>query len=317
MTDKQLNYLGIDLGASSVKYGIGNCQQGLLSFSTLPLSERSLPALQEAFGRIIGEAAAANAPHRIAAIGIGTPGTINLQSGRIAGINPNLPFWVDHSPRELLPEGCKLPVYYDNDANLMTLGEAWMKYPEHKVIGITVGSGIGCGFVDRGEIYRGGHGYALELGHVTMIPGGELCNCGRKGCLEAYTSVDGLRRRIAQALSVSAEAAKEVEGWNLAELIRNEHFHPQIRVIREEGRQLLAQAVANLIVTLDPDVVLFGGGGTDAGLYPRDLLRDGILGLLPRINRDATIIGSAEHGNRAGVLGAVVLAARSLERNLL
>lgn len=317
MTKRQKQFLGIDLGASSAKYGYGNCQQGLLFFSSKPLKEKSLASLRQTFAQIIDEVNSALDPEKIAAVGIGTPGTIDRRSGRIVGVNPNLPFWVDHSPEELIPQQLKIPVAYDNDANLMCLGESWVSYPHHKVVGITVGSGIGCGLVDELKVFHGAHGFALELGHVIIKQGGALCNCGRQGCLEAYASVDGLKRRIAEVLSQKGFDPEPVPGWNLIQLLENEARHPEIAQLRLEGLQLLAQAIADLIVILDPDAVLIGGGATDAGLYDFNQLKDLVHLQLPAINSQNTLLAKAGQGNRAGVMGAIVLASQALERNLL
>jgi glucokinase len=302
------HYLGFDIGASSVKYGFGNCQQGLLYFDSLSITERSLSCLHEVFRAILEIVDNKIGLQQLSAIGIGTPGTIDWSTNHIVGINPNLPFWVDHDPRELIPAEIRLPILVDNDANLMCLGEAFHQHPDKKVVGITVGSGIGCGYVQQGEIYHGSHGYAMELGHIIMQRGGENCTCGRQGCLEAYSSVDGLVRRILPELFKASPELKEQAAWDLRKIIAHKNEFAFIDRHIAEGLEYLARATANLIIVLDPDVLIFGGGAMDAGLYDFALLRSTLEGYLPGLNARNTILEKASQGNRAGVLGAIALA---------
>jgi len=244
---------------------------------------------------------------KICAIGVGTPGMVDLVSGKISGVNPNLPFWVDRDPRELFPASLKPPVFYDNDANLMALHEAWQRPHLRAVLGITVGSGIGGGFVRDMEIYRGSHGYAMEVGHIMVVHQGCLCACGRKGCLEAYSAVEGLKKRVA-SLTGNSEAL----AWGLGEIMQRAQTDTLISTLIEEGRSHLARALANTIVVLDPDCVVLGGGCMDAGLYDPVLMEGMIKSQLPALHASKVIVEMAVMGNRGGVMGAVLLAASKL-----
>ena len=297
--------LGLDIGASSIKYGWGDCQQGLQHYAKKELSLKSLSFLKETVHSILRECDSMCGLDNILAIGIGTPGTIDTQSGKIAGTNPNLPFWSGHSPAELIPSELNIPVYYDNDANLMCLAEAWQRKLSGKVIGITVGSGIGSGMVDAGKVYRGAHGYAMELGHVIATPGGAICTCGRKGCLEAYASVDGLRRRIEALPGFSHLSGKNI---SLIEMLKLREQYPEVDSLVQEGRFQLARALSDLIVVLDPDVIVVGGGAMDAGLYSLEVLTKDIYEMLPLVNLPHLRLDMALEGNRAGTMGAVILA---------
>lgn len=299
-------HLGFDIGGSSVKFGYGDRQQGVQFFDKVPLTEQSLSHLKQSCARILDLVDSRVGLSNILSLGIGTCGTIDRQSGKLV-LNPNLPYWVDLSPADLIPADLKIPVAFDNDANLMCLGEASLRHPHSSVVGITVGSGIGCGYVQNSKIYHGAHGYAMELGHVTVSEDGILCTCGRKGCLEAYAAVEGIKRRISAALGTAI--SKEAYA-NLKELIRLQTEHPEIARILASGVRELASAVANLVMILDPDVVIFGGGAMDAGLYDLDTLQQLILGSLPALNRSHIRLEKAHEGNRAGVLGAIILASQ-------
>ncbi|MBW6514449.1 MAG: ROK family protein [Candidatus Syntrophosphaera sp.] len=307
MSTKDKFRLGLDIGGSSIKYGWGNCQQGLQFFSHKPLTQRSLSCLKETVVSILEETDRLCGLDSIVAIGIGSPGTIDSSTGKIAGVNPNLPFWVGHDPAELIPSSLSLPVFCDNDANLMCLGEAWLRGSRGLIVGVTIGSGIGCGFVSDGAVYHGAHGFALELGHVIHIPQGELCSCGRRGCVEAYASVDGIRRRILRLKEIRQDCGPEP---SLIQIMQRSDNSLVSRII-DEGMHALALGLANLCVILDPDTVVIGGGAMDGGLYDWDKFQDLFQSELPLANRPRTSLEKALEGNRAGVLGAVVLASQS------
>ncbi len=288
-------YLGIDIGASSFKYGVGDSKHGLQSFDTIWFKEKSLSAFQELMVRILDNVQG----EEIAGIGIGSPGTISMPEGRIVGLNPNLPFFSGLSPRELIPPGLGLPVYIDNDANLMALAEAKLQ-KSSVAVGLTIGSGIGCGIVLGGEIYHGAHGFASEAGHCIMVFDGELCSCGQHGCLEAYSSVDGIRRRLQRR-------GLPYQALSLPELIALRAEEQELDSIISEGEKLLILAVANLCTLLNPQTVILGGGAMELGLYDIDRFKKTVPQYLPEAHRQKLNVTMAGFGNRAGVMGAIIL----------
>lgn len=307
MSSVQPLYLGFDIGASSVKWGYGNCKQGLLSFASVAILQRDLAGLTAIFHSVIDQMDKSVGLRDIHGIGIGTPGTIDLASGKIQGVNPNLPFWSDLSPAILIPTDINKPVFYDNDANLMCLGESTLWEAADHILGITVGSGIGSGFVSGKMVYRGAHGYALELGHITMVEGGMMCNCGRAGCLEAYSSVDGIKRR-----ALSLGRYPDATGWNLQDILNNAQNDSDLQGFITEGERLLAMALQHATIILDPQLIILGGGGMDGGLYDAQIIDQLLQSALPRVNKGQTKVKKAKAGNRAGVLGALTLAERNL-----
>lgn len=293
-------YLGIDIGASSFKYGIGDSKHGLQHFATKRIGERST----QAFSRIIQEILEDAQNWDIRAVGIGSPGTISQPDGRILGLNPNLPFFQDISPRDLLPEHLNLPVFVENDANLMALAESALRNCS-VCVGITVGSGIGCGIVVNGDVFHGAHGYAAELGHTIVYPGGELCSCGQNGCVEAYSSVDGIRRRLQAKGSPYA-------GMALPNLIALRNRIPELDEVLLEGEDALIRALANLCAVLDPQVLILGGGGMDLNMYDVPRIEEGIKLLLPEAHAGKIKCFIAGYGNRAGVMGGIMMCERKL-----
>jgi len=187
----------------------------------------------------------------------------------------------------------------------MCFAEAWLRDFKKDIIGITIGSGIGCGFVQKDRIFHGSHGYAMELGHICIIPGGELCSCGRKGCVEAYSSVDGLKRRIS---SLEIPFSKTESSLEIKDLLHLAAIDSKANHILEEGLFILAQGIANLCVLLDPEIIVLGGGAMEGNLYDWEKLQKKIIDFMPMINAKHTRIEKALAGNRAGVLGAIILA---------
>lgn len=288
-------YLGIDIGASSFKYGIGDSKYGLQSFDTIWIKEKSLPGFKEITAQILENVQ----DQEFAGIGIGSPGTLRMPEGELVGLNPNLPFFTGLSPRDILPQGLNLPVYVDNDANLMTLAEAYL-HNSSVAVGITVGSGIGCGIVLNGDVYHGAHGFAAEAGHCIMVMDGEKCNCGQHGCLEAYSSVDSIRRRL-------QKRGLPYYDLSLPQLIALRAQEKELDKVISEGEELLIRAVANLITLLDPQTVILGGGAMELGLYDIKKINSLVPEYLPEAHRPTANCVLAGYGNRAGVMGAIIL----------
>jgi len=308
-------YLGIDIGGSSIKFGYGKHKDGLLFFASEEmyhpaiiscelqnpelLKEQQLAVFRMSFARILEKVEREIGVLNIAAIGIGTPGMVDHRKGLICGVNPNLQFWTGLSPASVLPEAISQPVFFDNDANLMTLAEA-SNYPDERyVLGITLGSGIGSGYVFNAKVYHGARGFAMEIGHVPLVPNGARCNCGKNGCLEAYASVNGLRNRIIEA-GISSPLP------DLRAILKLAKNSDEVMAIIRNGQQMLALALAQAVLLLEPDTIIIGGGGSEAGLYPIHELEKELYSHLPETHRPMLCL--ARLGNRAGVFGAILLA---------
>ncbi|MCK9557286.1 MAG: ROK family protein [Candidatus Cloacimonetes bacterium] len=296
-------YLGIDIGASRFKYGIGNSNLGLQRFAVKRITDRSI----EGFRKIVLDIISETENQGISGICIGSPGTITYPEGKIVGHNPNLPFFTDFRPVDLIPEGIDIPVCADNDANLMALAEACLK-PCRVCVGITIGSGIGCGVVHRKNIFHGAHGFAAEAGHMIVYPDGLLCSCGKKGCLEAYSSVDGIRRRLHDINSPYA-------GLDLPNLIASRTRIPEVDKYISEGEQVLIRGLANLCTVLDPDLLILGGGAMDFAIYNIQKVEAGIKELVPTALSQHLRCVHAGYGNRAGVMGGIILCEKLYHRN--
>jgi glucokinase len=254
--------------------------------------------------------------NKLAGIGMGAPGPINYETGVVLNV-VNLG-WQDNFPlQESLHTLTGLPVAIENDANCAALGEMWNGAGKgaSDLVCVTLGTGVGGGVIANGNIVRGINGAAGEIGHITSIPfDGAPCNCGKTGCLETIASATGIVRLAETELSnpnsqgqlavIFAEkgkvTAKDVfdnarNGDELANKILNEvTFH-------------LGFALANIANTLNPEMIVLGGGVSRAG----DILLNRVKAKFSTFTfsaaRESTRLSLATLGNDAGVIGAAWL----------
>lgn len=292
-------YLGIDMGASSFKYGVGSSKGGLLHFGTVRIREKSLEHVKQNILDILEDVK--EYPYQ--GVGLGTPGTIDRKTGKILGVNPNLQFFTDISPAELFPKDFPHKVLYDNDANLMALAESCLESCR-VCYGVTVGSGIGGGLIIEKNIFHGASGFASELGHTIAVLGGEQCNCGLQGCLEAYASVDGIRRQLQKAKSPFA-------GLDVPGMISRSKSDPLVKRVVADGETYLIRALSNVTTILNPDLIVLGGGAMDLGLYDINKIRKEVFSRISLAHRKDLKIKIARFGNRAGVMGGIILCERA------
>jgi len=293
-------FLGIDIGASSIKYGWGNPSVGIDYFDSENLEERSRAGIISAISIVLQKCQHSIGLDKIKSIGAGTPGKLNKNTHKLVGINPNLSDWTEIDPIIAFPERLREKVVIDNDANLMTLAEAKLLPEANAVLGITIGSGIGCGFVLEGRIYHGAHGFAMELGHNIVCASGEKCNCGKAGCLEAYASVTGMLQAANKKIGVS--------DISIVDFLKASESNQSLHNILDDSLQYLSLAASNLVINLDADAIVIGGGVTEIGEYPLKRLMNLLYQHLPVDNRDSIVIKKAHWGNKAGVMGGILLA---------
>ncbi len=262
--------LGIDIGGTNTVLGIVDRRGQILERAAMATSEFSsvaayiealrlkATALMEAVGR-----------QRIIGCGVGAPNG-NYYTGEIVDA-ANLP-WKGIIPlANLLKDAFHLPVRLTNDANAAALGE--MLYGAGKglkdFVVVTLGTGVGSGFVVNGSVMYGHDGFAGELGHITVEPGGRQCGCGRRGCLETYasatgvvftarewmakTETDSVLRKHGDAITAKQVQAAAVDGDEMA------------RSILTYTGEILGAALANVVAITSPAAIIFFGGLAKAG----------------------------------------------------
>lgn len=311
-------YLGVDLGGTNIVAGVVDEEYKIIATSTTPTKpKRGSEAVIEDIVRVAKEALAkAELTEKdIPYLGIGVPSTVNQNNNHVVFAN-NLG-WKDY---DLIPEIQKLwdvPVLLANDADSAAMGEyfAGQGKDYDSILFITLGTGVGGGYVFKDELYTGGDGFGFEPGHMTVVIDGIECTCGKKGCLEAYASVTALNRQAREAMKndkdslmwekcngddanvsgkIIFDAAKE--GDKTANEVVDKFIH------------YLATGIGNYITILRPEAVIIGGGVAEAG----DRLFEPLKKELPQMIYASDVIGippilKAELGNDAGVIGAALL----------
>ena len=205
----------------------------------------------------------------IHAIAAGAPGVIDQAKG-IVLFSPNLP-WRDYDIKTPIEKRFGVPFYIGNDVNVGVLGEyeygAAKGY--HNVVGFFVGTGMGGGLILDGKLFTGNGFKAAEYGHMVLDPEGPLCNCGQRGCLEAFSSKKGMSGYITQQAArgrVSVLAENIQNGVFKSKALKKALAAKDEVAVEAVDRacHYLAVATGNMINTISPDIVIYGGGVIEA-----------------------------------------------------
>jgi predicted NBD/HSP70 family sugar kinase len=238
-------------------------------------------------------------PARTVALGVGVPGPVDVAVGRVVQ-PPVMPGWHDYPVRERLAERLGVPVFVENDANLMALGEQrvhWATVPS--LLLVTVGSGIGAGIVIDGRLYRGIDGGAGDIGHIRMHGHEERCACGAVGCLAAVASGDALVRRL-------GAMGKDVSRVDDVRRLVHEGDPDAIAAVRTAG-QLAGEVLTTVVSVLNPEILVLAGEMAQTNEYFVTGMREVIYQRsLPRATRHLRVV-STTRGERAAVVGTTEL----------
>jgi glucokinase len=253
----------------------------------------------------------------IAAIGVATPGTMDLRAGIIID-PPNLKPWRNVPVRQHIAETFGLPVAFQNDANAAACGEHWAGAGKgaHSMVLFTLGTGIGGGIILGDQVLEGEHSHGAEIGHIKIeMTTPRLCGCGRRGCLEAYASATAVVKRTLEALARSAGTSRlgsllhdqgEITARDVFEAAAaGDELADQIV---EDTAFYLAVGAVNLMHTIDPEVVVFGGGMTAAGEPFLTRIRQHVAQMAFPVPAAQTRLCFAELGSDAGFIGAAACA---------
>ena len=236
----------------------------------------------------------------LSGIGVVVPGFIDLQAGVIANCN-NISC-LEHFPiREEIEQRLGAPVILENDANAAALGEKWMGAGQSvdDLVLLTLGTGIGGGIISRGRVLHGFLGMAGELGHITVVPNGNPCGCGNRGCLEKHAS--------AQAISVMARLSGlgDVTSEQVHRMAKGGNVKAQ--AVFEAMGQALGIALAMLINTFNFPLYLLSGGPLPAWDQFGPAMMEEVRRRSFTFRNSETRIEPAALGNEAGLYGAAYL----------
>jgi glucokinase len=278
----------------------------------------SLPALLEMIRDLIADSGVER--EHLAGIGICAPGPLNARRGVIL-TPPNFPSWNRIPLKEIVEAEIGLPTLVDNDANAAALAEKWFGAARSidDFVYVLAESGVGCGIVINGDIFRGAHDVAGEVGHTTIDLDGLPCDCGNTGCLELYASPTAVEQQVMRALGSGAKTRiTELVGGS-ADRVTYEVIIQAARdgdvlagdTLRAMGRALGA-GVVNLINTFDPEAIIVGGRLALAGDLLLDCLRERVAGCTMVSDlREVRVMQSTLSAD-APVIGAFSLVLREL-----
>ncbi len=311
--------IGIDIGATKIAGAIVHREGRIVTRKTVLTPEEGRHAVLQSLRLLLNELlneATRLGVQPLSGIGIGTAGQIDFAHGRVLSGTTNIPDWNDVPLRDILSELYELPVWIDNDVNVMALAErAFGVAKGHDdMVCLALGTGVGGGVISGGNLVRGAWGGACELGHITVDMNGPVCNCGFRGCLEAYVSGVAIARRMKQqlALAVTSADTPSVRAYqrNPDGVTSRAVFQwfmegdPLAAAVISETVQALAFGVVTLIHTFNPTIVVFGGGVMEDGEWLRALVDRQVRMLGLRSLVDPVQIALSTHGSDAGVVGA-------------
>jgi glucokinase len=288
-------FLGVDVGGTAVKLGICDSDGGVRGRSSIATDPTSVAG--DMLDRIAAAAKALIAESgEVTACGVGTPGPLDPARRSLLRAN-HLPAWTDVAIPELLGGRLSTPVILENDANCATWAESRIGAARgaSSVVLFTLGTGVGGGIVLDEKLWCGAAGAAGAFGHLVVDPAGPRCLCGQHGCLEQYASATSVARRFGKGTAVdafSAAARSDPKG---------------IAAVRA-ATDALAAAISGVVHTLQPEVVILGGGMAAAGEVLLRPVRDGVRQRVRAAWLERTRIELAALGGDAGWIGAALWA---------
>lgn len=304
--------IGVDIGGTSIKAGLVR-PDGEVCFSTQAPTEASKgrEAITAGLVRVVIDTMRAAREQRIqpAGIGIATAGAVDDRDGSIFAATDNLPGWTGFELRTFSQDRFQLPVSVVNDAQAAVLSELHFGKGRglSDFVVITLGTGVGGGIVSGGKLIRGQHGFAGSIGHSVIRAGGRPCNCGRKGCLEAYVSTAALLCAYREHGGIApAESGDDAAlALRINQLARAGHGAAQSAYVCLAEH--LAEGVANLFNLLDPQVVILSGGLIEG--YPAFItqVQERVTKILHFGAKRQPRLCAATTGRFAGVQGAASL----------
>ena len=319
-------YVGVDIGGTKIQATLAAESGAILARRRRPTPRDCTP--RETLAAIEGGisdllAGEGLKPRDLAAIGVAAPGVVDPDKGLVV-FTPNMNLSGVRLGKHLAKK-CHLPVAVGNDCNLGTLGETWLGSARDadSAFGVFVGTGIGGGFVRKGEMLRGHREAAAEVGHIVMEVGGPRCGCGNRGCFEALASRSAIERDIRKAVAAGRKTVlTDLLDGDLG-LIRSgalrealEQRDELVTDVMRRAAETLGHGCLTVRHLLDPEAIVLGGGVIEAcdkfvvPVVERILAADGLTGA-----RHDTKLLVAALGDDAVALGAVALARCAVGRS--
>ena len=310
--------LGIDVGGTKVLGGVVDHDGNVVARSRKETPREGGLALV----RVIADVAAElMSQHHISSVGVCAAGFISSDRKTVTA-TPNIVGWNGINLAAELEKLINQSVVVENDAKAAAWGEkqfgAGKKF--ETLFMMTIGTGLGGGFINKGELFRGAHGMATEFGHMRAVPNGHLCGCGARGCYEQYAAGSALLRHAREAISASPELARNllargngaIDGLTGAHITEAARAGDSVAIAAfATTGEWIGSAAANLVAALDPEAIIIGGGVIDAGDILLGPVRDSLKRHLPFSGKyPIPPVVAATLGNDAGLVGAADLSSR-------
>lgn len=301
--------IGLDIGGTTTKAGLVTSEGEIVA--RVDRSTDVNAATKTAIG-VVDELLERATDVEVTAVGIGAAGFV---TGPRVTFSPNLTF-DDPNLGDAFEARTQLPVVVDNDANVAAWGERQFGAAQgsDNVAMITIGTGIGSGFIVDGGLLRGATGAAAEIGHTVVDPSGPLCGCGLKGCLEQFASGLAIARWAKEAVATDpstsilsfAGSIEEITAEHVARAAR-EYDETARAVLRRAGRAL-GFGLSNIANIFDPEVIVLGGSVTRAGEAFLGPARDELARMSDAQRRRPMRLDLSSLEGDAGIVGAAALA---------
>ncbi len=296
--------LSVDLGVTSVDVAVTDLSARVLATAGHPIDiaegpEAVLAEARRLGGQVLAEAGLRDADVR--AVGVGVPGPVEFSTGRPSH-PPIMPGWHDHPIPDAFARW-SAPVFVDNDVNVMALGELGVEGSEQDALVVKVGTGVGCGVVVAGRVYRGAQGSAGDIGHIHVpAPDGRsvLCRCGNTNCLEALASGASLLRD-AMAAGLPVSSTRDV----VSLAVRGDG--PALELVREAGRTI-GTVLAALVNFFNPHRIVITGGVAQAGLPLLSGIRESVYARAMPLAARTLDISVSDAPELSGRVGAALMA---------
>ncbi len=320
-------FVGIDLGGTNIKIGLFDSELKLISKTSVATKvdmgpEVVIDKMAQTAKKLLAEAGLSM--QDVVAVGIGTPGPAKYSEGIIIK-STNMPTFKNVPICRMLNERLGVPVVFDNDANVACWGEYAVGAGKgvKDMVFFTLGTGIGGGIISNGELVHGCDENGAELGHMVIYPDGRRCNCGQRGCVEAYASADSTARRAREAIEAGAESSlKKVldEKGQITSKDIYEHLVAGDKLAKEitDGTaKALAITCINMLHTTEPKRIVFAGGMIAAGDVLLNRIKDFFNEHIWTLKKELVEICFATLGEDAGIIGAAALALHTKQQGKL
>ncbi len=312
-------YIGIDFGGTNLKLGCFDEHLNLIGKISVATEGHMGPSV--VLERIATATEELLNSHQMSladviAIGIGAPGPSDIENGLIVAA-PNLPLFKNVPLRQMISDRFDKPAIFENDANAACWGEYVMGAGKgvQNIVFFTLGTGIGGAVISNGKLLSGFNNNAAELGHLIVRPGGRVCGCGQKGCVEAYASASSTAARAKEAVKDKAESKP------LTAILEQTHDITCKDVfacakdgdalseqIIEETANCLAMLSIDLLHVTAPEKIVFAGGMIAAGEQLLSKIQKHYDDMLWTLKPEKTVLCFATLGEDAGIIGAAALA---------